>query len=65
MGNTIRRREKEVAAGVRQGLTNKQIARAIGTAPTTVKTHLERIFDKLGVRNRVQVALAIYAQNDT
>jgi len=55
-------REAEIVACVREGLSNKQIARKLGIAPTTVKTHLERIFDKLGVRNRLQAALAKSSQ---
>jgi DNA-binding CsgD family transcriptional regulator len=54
----LSKREMEVAACVKIGLSNKEIARRLGIAPTTVKTHLERIFEKLKVSNRVQVATA-------
>lgn len=58
-------REAQVVEGIRLGLSNKEIARKLGIAPTTVKTHIESIFDKLGVRTRLQAALAKTAQDDT
>ena len=42
--------------GVKQGLSNKEIGKVLGVAPTTVKTHLENICRKLGVSNRTQIA---------
>lgn len=50
-------REGEIVRLLREGLTNKQIARELGIGPSTVKTHLERIFAKLGVSGRTQAAL--------
>ena len=50
-------RELEIANGVRLGLTNKQIARKLRISDTTVKTHLENIFQKLNVSRRVQLAV--------
>lgn len=49
-------REREVALLVAKGLTNPQIARRLYLSLPTVKTHVARILDKLGVDNRVQVA---------
>jgi ATP/maltotriose-dependent transcriptional regulator MalT len=55
------RRERQVLAGVRSGLSNRQIAGQINVCEDTVKYHLKRIFIKLGVRRRSEaVAVAVY-----
>jgi len=46
-------REREVLLGVERGLRNDEIARELGVAVATVKKHLEHVFDKLEVTNRV------------
>jgi len=56
MGDKLSKREIEVVNGVKQGLSNKEIGKVLGVAPTTVKTHLENICRKLGVSNRTQIA---------
>ena len=50
-------REKEVVALVAQGFKNKEIASKLYVAEQTVKNHLHKIFDKLGVADRVELAL--------
>jgi DNA-binding NarL/FixJ family response regulator len=50
-------RENEVLDLVRSGLANKQIARQLGISEKTVKAHLTRIFQELGVNDRTQAAL--------
>ena len=50
-------RELDVLRAVGAGWTNQQIARRLGIAETTVKTHLSRIFGKLNRVSRVQAAL--------
>lgn len=50
-------RESEVVAHVRQGFTNKEIARRLGIQEDTVKKHLQAAFGKLGVRRRALLAL--------
>lgn len=50
-------RELEVLRAVGTGWTNLQIANRLGIAETTVKTHISRIFSKLGLVSRVQAAL--------
>ena len=50
-------RESQVAEHVRQGFTNKEIARRLGIQEDTVKKHLQAVFTKLGVRRRALVAL--------
>jgi DNA-binding NarL/FixJ family response regulator len=52
-------REREIAEAVAQGMTNAQVARTLFVSTATVKTHLARIFDKLGVSTRVQLALLV------
>jgi hypothetical protein len=41
-----------VMRGVEDGLSNTEIARKLWIQPTTVRKHLEHVFDKLGVRSR-------------
>lgn len=50
-------RELEVLRAVGTGWTNQQIANRLGIAETTVKTHVSRIFNKLGLVSRVQAAI--------
>ncbi len=47
-------REQEMIVFLSQGYTNKEIAKSLAISPNTVKTHLTRLFDKLGVSNRTQ-----------
>lgn len=54
-------REREVALKVVRGESNKEIARDLDLAERTVKAHLTAIFDKLGVRDRLQLALLLKA----
>lgn len=53
----LTRRELEVIAAVVGGRVNKDIAQAFNISEYTVKHHLTRIFDKLGVTNRVELAM--------
>tara|TARA_R110001583_G_scaffold132142_1_gene284018 strand:- start:770 stop:1390 length:621 start_codon:yes stop_codon:yes gene_type:complete len=50
-------REREVALAVARGLTNKEVAAALAITERTVKAHLSAIFEKLAVRDRMQLAL--------
>jgi DNA-binding NarL/FixJ family response regulator len=50
-------REREVLTALAGGSTNKEIAIALSITPGTVKTHVERLIGKLGVRDRTQAAI--------
>jgi non-specific serine/threonine protein kinase len=52
----LSRREREVAAMVAGGMTNKEIAQRLFIAERTAEGHVERIRNKLGVRSRTEVA---------
>lgn len=54
----LTRREADVAREAVEGLSNRQIARKLGVAEHTVKNYLFKIFDKLGVSNRVELVLS-------
>jgi DNA-binding NarL/FixJ family response regulator len=56
----LSKRETEILQKVAYGATTKEVAHDLGISPHTVKTHLERIFEKLGANDRAQaVAIAI------
>ncbi len=50
-------RERHVVRGVAQGLANAEIGRQLFMSEATVKTHVSRLLTKLGLTNRVQVAI--------
>jgi hypothetical protein len=45
----------EVVRGLAEGLTNREIADQMGLSYHTIKNHVFRIFEKLGVTNRVEL----------
>ena len=55
-GDTLTNRELEVLDLVKQGLTNKEIARSLSLSPSTVRKYTISIYDKLQVSNRTQAA---------
>jgi DNA-binding NarL/FixJ family response regulator len=56
----LSRRELEILQKISFGATTKQVAHDLGISPHTVKTHLERIYEKLGANDRAQaVAIAM------
>ena len=50
-------REKAVITGVTRGMRNKEIAYEMGTSEQVIKNYLRKIYDKLGVDDRVELAL--------
>ncbi len=57
-------REREVAAHVARGLTNVEIAAALGITRRTVGTHLERIYERLGIHSRAALANLVARDRD-
>jgi DNA-binding NarL/FixJ family response regulator len=52
-------REHEVALAVGRGLANAEIAAELFMSVATVKAYVSRLLTKLGVQNRVQIALLV------
>jgi len=50
-------REQRVIRLVAEGLKNREVAEALGTTEHVVKNYLRVIYDKLGLWNRVELAL--------
>lgn len=59
MLNLLTPRESEVAQLVAQGDCNKRIAAKLSISDHTVKAHLSAIFRKMGVSNRLELAIRI------
>lgn len=57
--DALSRREEEIAVLISQGCTNQRIARALSISQKTVETHLGRIFRKLMVSSRAEVAFVV------
>ncbi|MBI5257841.1 MAG: response regulator transcription factor [Burkholderiales bacterium] len=54
---TLTPRQREIYLAAARGLPNKLIARELGIAEATVKTHLTAVYATLGVRNRTEAAI--------
>lgn len=61
--NLLSKREVEVVRCVTEGLTNREIADHLGLSQHTIKNHLFRIFDKLGVSNRIELLFVTLSQS--
>ena len=59
--NQLSSREEDVLREIARGGSNKEIARTLGIAETTVKIHVQHILRKLGLTSRVQAA--VYASD--
>ncbi|MGE5314305.1 MAG: LuxR C-terminal-related transcriptional regulator [Acidobacteriota bacterium] len=57
--NVVRmtRREQEIIAHIAEGMSNKEIARALNIATHTVKSHVHNIMEKLALHSRLQIAI--------
>ena len=53
-------REEQIARLVRDGRSNKEIARDLALGQPTIKTHLMRMYRKLGVSNRTELVGALF-----
>ena len=56
----LTQRERDVALAVGRGLSNAEIAAELYLSVPTVKAHVSRLFDKLQVTNRVQIAILVH-----
>ncbi|WP_169814616.1 ATP-binding protein, partial [Nocardia pseudovaccinii] len=61
LGAALTKRERQVAALIAQGLTNKQIAAKLVISPRTADGHVEHILTKLGFTSRAQIAAWVAA----
>jgi len=61
----LTKREKEVALQASKGLSNKEIARELNITERTVKAHISASLEKLGVKDRLQLALVLNDKADT
>ncbi|MEX2263113.1 MAG: response regulator transcription factor [Bryobacteraceae bacterium] len=59
----LSQREREIVALVAQGFKNKEMAEKMFISEQTVKNHLHNIFDKLGVSDRLELALYAIHKN--
>jgi len=58
---TLTSKERNVLELVAQGKSNKEMAKLLGIAPETIKSHMKHIFSKLQVESRAQAAVAAKA----
>ena len=56
----LAQRETEIANLVADGMTNQEVAQKLGVAEHTISNYLSRIYDKLGVSTRVELALYVF-----
>src|SRR5258708_38177065 len=59
MDGKLTGREEDVARLLMKGVSNKEIARALGIELVTVKKHVGKICGKVGARNRTQAAISL------
>lgn len=58
------KREKDLLIRLLEGKTNKEIANDLGLQPQTIKNEFSRIFRKVKVRNRTELALKVVRDNE-
>lgn len=61
--NLLSKREMDIVHCLAEGLTNREIAQRLHLSQHTVKNHLFRIFDKLGVSSRVELLFMTASQS--
>lgn len=65
LASLLSARELEVARAAASGATNREIAATLGITERTVKAHMGAVFEKLGVRDRLQLVLRLSRQGET
>lgn len=63
--NLLSKREADVVSCVAEGLTNREIGERLGLSQHTIKNHMCRIFDKLGVSSRIELLFMTLSQATT
>lgn len=58
--SVLTERERDVALAVGRGLSNAEIAKELYLSVPTVKAHVSKLFEKLAVTNRVQIAICVH-----
>jgi len=58
----LSRREEEIVSKVAEGMRNREIAELLDLSEQTIKNHLFRIFDRLGISNRAELILYVHSQ---
>jgi len=58
----LSRREHEIVSKVAEGMKNREIAEVLRVSEHTVKNHLFRIFERLGISSRAELILYLYSQ---
>ena len=61
--NILTKRETEILKLIIEGLSNQQIAKRLSISIHTVKAHIESIYRKFGVHNKVQAAIYAVTHN--
>lgn len=57
-------REREVVALIAEGMSNKEIAKRLGIATDTVKSHVRNVMDKLALHSRLQIAAYAHSHDE-
>jgi DNA-binding NarL/FixJ family response regulator len=58
--DVLSERERDVLALLGQGLSNQEMAERLYMSPLTAKTHVSRILQKLGARDRAQLVIIAF-----
>lgn len=61
VGEQLTPREREILDWIAKGCTTRDVARKLGIQPSTVRTHVERLLDKLGARTRAEAIARVRA----
>ena len=60
----LSRREQEVVSKVAEGMRNREIAELLRVSEHTVKNHLFRIYERLGISNRAELILYLHSHKN-